>query len=97
MTRLVKIIDNKYVQIEEYKKSTICFNTNKYSDFEDYCTLREMFDPFIMFYENKQLINQQKEFMIYLKHLSNWYSVDRVKQGIVNEILKNYKDIVGGK
>lgn len=55
MTRLVKIIDNKYVQIEEYKKPNICFNTNKYSDFEDYCTLRETFDPFKMFYENIQL------------------------------------------
>lgn len=55
MSRLVKIVDNKYVQIEEYKNPNICFNTNEYSDFEDYCILRETFDPFRMFYENKEL------------------------------------------
>lgn len=55
MAKLVKIVDNKYVQIEEYKNPNICFNTNEYSDFEDYCTLRETFDPFRMFYENKEL------------------------------------------
>ena len=55
MTRLVKIIDNKYVQIEEYRNPNICFNTNEYSDFEDYCTLRETFDPFEIFYENQKL------------------------------------------
>ena len=54
MSRLVKIVDNKYVQIEEHKSPNICFNTNEYDDFEDYCTLRETFDPFEIFYENKK-------------------------------------------
>lgn len=62
MTKLVKIVDNKYVQIEEYKNPTICFNTNEYSDFEDYCTLRETFDPFEMFYENQELKKQLEEY-----------------------------------
>ena len=55
MSRLVKIVDNKYVQIEEYKNPNICFNTNEYDNFEDYCTLRETFDPFEKFYENQEL------------------------------------------
>lgn len=55
MSRLVKIVDNKYVQIEEYRNQNICFNTSEYDDFEDYCTLRETFDPFEMFYENQEL------------------------------------------
>ena len=55
MTKLVKIVDSKYVQIEEYRNPNICFNTNEYDNFEDYCTLRETFDPFEMFYENKEL------------------------------------------
>ena len=55
MSRLVKIVDNKYVQIEEYRNPNICFNTSEYDDFEDYCTLRETFDPFEMFYENQEL------------------------------------------
>lgn len=55
MSRLVKIVDNKYVQIEECRNPNICFNTSEYDDFEDYCTLRETFDPFEMFYENQEL------------------------------------------
>lgn len=55
MSRLVKIINNKYVQIEEYRNPNICFNTSEYNDFEDYCTLRETFDPFEIFYENQEL------------------------------------------
>lgn len=41
--------------------------------------------------------NQQKEFILYLRHLSNWYSADGVKQGMVNEILQKYKSIIGDK
>lgn len=55
MTKLVKTVDNKYVQIEEYKNPNICFNTNKYDNFKDYCTLKETFDPFEIFYENQEL------------------------------------------
>ena len=62
MSRLVKIVDNKYVQIEEYKNPNICFNTNEYNNFEDYCTLRETFDPFEIFYENQELKKQLEEY-----------------------------------
>ena len=58
MSRLVKIVDNKYVQIEEYRNPNICFNTNEYDDFEDYCILRETFNPFKIFYENQELKKQ---------------------------------------
>ena len=61
MSRLVKIVNNKYVQIEEYKNPNICFNTNEYNNFEDYCTLRETFDPFEIFYENQELKKQLEE------------------------------------
>ena len=61
MSRLVKIVDNKNVQIEEHKSPNICFNTNEYDDFEDYCTLRETFDPFEMFYENQELQKENKK------------------------------------
>lgn len=60
----------------------------------------------VLYEENTKLINQQKEFIEYLRNLSNWYSADGVKQGMVNEILNKYKEInhivdveqmVGGK
>lgn len=69
MTRLVKIVDNKYVQIEEYKNSNICFNTNEYSASEDCCTLRETFDPFEMFYENQGLKKQLHEASLQIQSL----------------------------
>ena len=46
-------------------------------------------------YEIEKLKEQQKEFILYLRHLSNWYSADGVKQGMVNEILQKYKEIIG--
>ena len=45
--------------------------------------------------KNNNLETQQKEFILYLSHLSNWYSADGVKQGMVNEILQKYKEIIG--
>lgn len=62
MSRLVKIVNNKYVQIEEYRNPNIFFNTNEYNDFENYCILRETFDPFEMFYENQELKKQLEEY-----------------------------------
>lgn len=45
--------------------------------------------------EMKKVTIQQKEFILYLRHLSNWYSADGVKQGMVNGILQKYKEIIG--
>ena len=48
--------------------------------------------------ETKQKVEeQQKEFILYLRHLSNWYYADGVKQGMVNGILQKYKSIIGYK
>ena len=69
MTKLVKIVDNKYVQIEEYRNPNICFNTNEYNNFEDYCTLRETFDPFEMYYENQELKKQLHEASIEMQEM----------------------------
>ena len=69
MSRLVKIVNNKYVQIEEYRNPNICFNTNEYNNFEDYCTLRETFDPFEMYYENQELKKQLHEASIEMQEM----------------------------
>lgn len=71
MSRLIKIVDNKYVQIEEYRNPNICFNTNEYNDFEDYCTLREIFNPFEMFYENQELKTKIKNAIEYINKYEN--------------------------
>ena len=80
MSRLVKIVDNKYVQIEEYKNPNICFNTNEYDNFEDYCTLRETFDPFEIFYENQELKKQLDKAHDELYTLKNKYNIRLLNQ-----------------
>ena len=47
--------------------------------------------------EMNKVTTQQNEFILYLRHLSNWYSADGAKQGMVNEILQKYKEIIGYK
>lgn len=97
MSRLVKIVNNKYVQIEEYKNPNICFNTNEYDNFEDYCTLRETFDPFEIFYENQQL----KEKIEYLERSNNRREdiiiEQRQRLSDLEDELRKYLSMFGGK
>ncbi len=67
MIRLVKVIDNKYIQIKEYRNPNICFNTNKYDNLENYCTLKEEFDPFELFFENQELKKVIDKAKLYIK------------------------------
>lgn len=77
-------------QLEDYIKSNMKFKeelSNKRKEYQDtYKDVR---------IEIKEYKTQQKEFILYLRHLSNWYSADGVKQGMVNEILQKYKEITG--
>lgn len=98
MSRLVKIVDNKYVQIEEYKNPNICFNTNEYDDFENYCTLRETFDPFEMFYENQGLKKQLEEknkpqIFIDTQDIEERYA-EGLYQDYLEEENKKYKEVI---
>lgn len=88
MSRLVKIVNNKYVQIEEYKNPNICFNTNEYDNFEDYCTLRETFDPFEIFYENQELKERIDKSIRYINNCIS--SPDIYEQFISRSETKNY-------
>ena len=89
MRRLVKIFNNKYVQIEEYKNPNICFNTNEYDNFEDYCTLRETFDPFEIFYENQELKKQLEERPKEYVFIGNAQNKTR---DFINQITKDNKE-----
>lgn len=98
MSRLVKIVDSKYVQIEEYRNPNICFNTNEYDDFEDYCTLRETFDPFEMFYENQGLKKQLKkknkpQIFIETQDMEERYA-EGLYQDYLEEENKKYKEVI---
>lgn len=96
MSRLVKIVDNKYVQIEEYRNPNICFNTNEYDDFENYCTLRETFEPFELFYENQGLKKQLEEKNKHQIFIDTQDMEERYAEGLYQEYLeeenKKYKN-----
>lgn len=44
-----------------------------------------------------ELKTQQQEFIKYMRELSNWYSADGARQGLVNGILQKYKEITKNK
>lgn len=98
MSRLVKIVDNKYVQIEEYRNPNICFNTNEYDDFENYCTLRETFEPFELFYENQELKKQlekknKPQIFIDTQDIEERYA-EGLYQDYLEEENKKYKEVI---
>ena len=49
MSRILKVISNEEIRIEEYKNPRVCFNNTEYDDIENYCVLRETINPFQMF------------------------------------------------
>ena len=89
MARLINQNKKLKKQVEDYIKSNMKLKeelSNKRKEYQDtYKDVR---------IEIKEYKTQQKEFILYLRHLSNWYSADGVKQGMVNEILQKYKEII---
>lgn len=55
MSRILKVISNEEIRIEEYKNPRVCFNNTEYDDIENYCVLRETINPFQMLYKNREL------------------------------------------
>lgn len=85
--KLKKQIDNYQKELEKADNLTqICIFNGKEESKISYRKCLNILDK-------KE--TQQKEFILYLRHLSNWYSADGVKQGMVNEILQKYKEIIG--
>lgn len=94
MSRLVKIVDNKYVQIEEYRNPNICFNKSEYDDFEDYCTLRETFDPFEMFYENQELKKKYENCYCNRTDCSGRIKDSKVYDSLVQKVETQQKEFI---
>ena len=55
MSRILKVISNEEIRIEEYKNPRVCFNNTEYDDIENYCVLRETINPFQILYKNREL------------------------------------------
>ena len=72
MSRILKVISNEEIRIEEYKNPRVCFNNTEYDDIENYCVLRETINPFQMFYKNRELQQRIDKAIEYIEN--NTYS-----------------------
>lgn len=99
MSKLIRIIDDKYIQIKEYKNANLVFNTNEYRSSDDICILNETIEPFEMYaenlklqQENKQLKEEIEEYKrIEQKDLEAFNNYDSILTEL-EEWLKNEKD-----
>ena len=66
--RIMKIIDDNLIEIKEYAKPNACFQTNEYPDSYDFCILREQFNPFDLFNDNKIKNKQLEDIKSYIKN-----------------------------
>ena len=80
INELVVYINNLLQENQELKKQLEEYKRLGFKHLNDKCN---------------KLENQRKEFIEYLRNLSNWYDADGVKQGMVNGILNKYKEIIG--
>lgn len=51
--KLINKINNDLIEIIEFAKPNACFQTNEYPDNYDFIVLREIFNPFDLFNDNK--------------------------------------------
>ena len=93
MSRLIKLLNNETIEIVEYSKANACFQTNEYPIDELVCVIRETFNPFDLFNDNKikdmeieRLNNVIKEVREYIQDrydgeaLTHTFDKDNVKE-----------------
>ena len=51
--KVINKISDDLIEIREYAKPNACFQTNEYPDNYDFVVLREIFNPFDLFNDNK--------------------------------------------
>ena len=71
MSKILKVISNEEIRIEEYKNPRVCFNNTEYDDIENYCVLRETINPFQMFYKNRELQQRIDKAIEYIENKNN--------------------------
>ena len=69
MSKILKVISNEEIRIEEYKNPRVCFNNTEYDDIENYCVLREIINPFQMLYKNREL---QQRIDKAIEYIEDW-------------------------
>lgn len=89
MSRIIKVLSNELIKIEEYKNPRICFNNNEYDDIENYCVLRETINPFQMYYKCGDLERRIEKAIEYInENWGHWCSNHFVYATEVIKILK---------
>jgi hypothetical protein len=98
MNKIIKVIDNETIILEEYKTPDAVFETNEYYSNDLYCITKEVIKPFELYVKNE--INQQKidkvtSYINILKNNLKDYKT-RYKKDFLN-MLDDIKEILGDK
>lgn len=65
--KVINIINDELIEIREFAKPNACFQTNEYPDNYDFCILKEQFNPFDLFNDNKIKNKQLENIRNYIK------------------------------
>ena len=52
--KIINKINDELIDIREYAKPNVCFQTNEYPDNYNFCIFHEQFNPFDLFNDNKE-------------------------------------------
>lgn len=52
--KIMRVINDELIDLKEFKKPNLVFNTNEYSNSEDLCIFHEQINPFDLYYENQE-------------------------------------------
>lgn len=97
MSRILKVISNEEITIEEYKNPRVCFNNIEYDDIENYCVLRETINPFQMLYKNRELqqrISKAISFIEEYYYSANTMNIDCI--GYTTDKMLKVRNILKG-
>ena len=92
MSKILKVISNEEIRIEEYKNPRVCFNNTEYDDIENYCVLRETINPFQMLYKNRELQQRIDKIEKCIKKYKEWgyskYDENEIEIELIDKILE---------
>lgn len=96
--KFTKLINDELIEIREYAKPNACFQTNEYTDSYDFCILKEQFNPFDLFYDNKKKDKEIQHLQNLIDKTTNYYLKTLAKnKSMPDEALEMFNLLEGNK
>ena len=108
--KIMRVINDELIDLREFKKPNLVFNTNEYSDSEDLCIFHEQINPFDLYYENKEKEKEIERLNNIINELEKWClswkendkfcylssnDKDKCRYDIWGEVLDKLKELKG--